>query len=116
MCLSLFSCRLRETPYKVVLEQLVGLESSSLKTKDEEEEGNRAVLQHPLEICLKYSTIHTTDASKCPLVQLQTGVAALHEYADWITELTEKQGYGDCKRSTLHGCMTGLVTQSLKLL
>lgn len=91
----------------MVLEQLVGLESSSLKAKDEEEEGNQAVLQHPLEICLKHSTIHTTDASKCPLVQLQTGVAALHEYADWITELTQKQGYADCKRSTLHGCMTG---------
>uniref|UniRef100_H3CQG4 Nuclear pore complex protein Nup98-Nup96 n=1 Tax=Tetraodon nigroviridis TaxID=99883 RepID=H3CQG4_TETNG len=76
---------LLETPYKVVLEQL------SVKTKDEEEEENQAVLQHPLEICLKHSTIDTTDASTCPSVQLQPGVAALHEYADWITELNEKQ-------------------------
>ncbi|CAF97362.1 unnamed protein product, partial [Tetraodon nigroviridis] len=82
---------LLETPYKVVLEQLSGLQSSAVKTKDEEEEENQAVLQHPLEICLKHSTIDTTDASTCPSVQLQPGVAALHEYADWITELNEKQ-------------------------
>ncbi|XP_011615072.2 nuclear pore complex protein Nup98-Nup96 isoform X2 [Takifugu rubripes] len=86
---------LRETPYKVVLEQLGGLDSSSLKTKSVEEEESQALLQHPLEICLKYSTVRTTDSSMCPLVQLQPGVAALHEYADWITELKEKQSNRD---------------------
>lgn len=86
----------------MVLEQLVGLESSALKTKDVEEEDSQAVLQGPLEICLKYSTIHTTDDSTCPLIQLQPGVAALHEYADWISELNEKQGDEDRKRNTVH--------------
>lgn len=112
----LFSCSLRETPYKVVLEQLGGLESSSLKTKAVEEEESQALLQHPLEICLKYSTVHTTESSMCPFVQLQPGVAALHEYADWIAELKEKQSDRDCKRSTLHGGMTALITQSLNFL
>lgn len=95
--ISVISCRLIESPYKVVLEQLLGLQPSTVKTKDEE---NQAILQHPLEICLKHSTIHTPDASKCPLVQLQPGVAALHEYADWITELNEKQSNRDRKRTT----------------
>lgn len=84
----------------MVLEQLLGLQSSAVKTKDEEEEENQAILQRPLEICLKHSTIHTADASKCPLVQSQPGVAALHEYADWITELNEKQSDRDRKRTT----------------
>lgn len=78
---------------------MLGLQSSAVKNKDDEEE-NQAVLQRPLEICLKHSTIHTTDASMCPLVQLQPGVAALHEYADWITELNEKQSDRDRKRNT----------------
>lgn len=96
----------------MVLEQLGGLESSSLKTKGVEEEETRTLLQHPLEICLKYSTVCTTDSLMCPFVQLQPGVAALHEYADWITELKEKQSERDCKRSTLHGGMAALITQS----
>lgn len=100
----------------MVLEQLLGLQPSAVKTKDEEEEENQAILQRPLEICLKHSTIHTPDASKCPLVQLQPGVAALHEYADWITELNEKQGNRDRKRTTVNACMTGPITQSLKLM
>lgn len=100
----------------MVLEQLGGLESSSLKTKGVEEEESQALLQHPLEICLKYSTVRTTDSSTCPFVQLQPGVAALHEYADWITELKEKQGDGDCKRSTVHGGMTAVITRSLNFL
>lgn len=100
----------------MVLEQLMGLQSSVVKTKGEEEEENQAVLQRPLEICLKHSTIHTTDASMCPLVQLQPGVAALHEYADWITELNEKQSDRDRKRNIVNACMTGLNTHSLKLM
>lgn len=91
------SCRLTESPYKVVLEQLVGLEPSAVKTTEEEEE-SQAVLQRPLEICLKHSTVHTTNATACPLVRPQPGVAALHEYAEWITELNNKRGDSDRKR------------------
>ncbi|XP_068587741.1 nuclear pore complex protein Nup98-Nup96 [Cebidichthys violaceus] len=85
---------LTESPYKVVLEQLVGLEPP-VKTDEEEEddeEESRSVLQRPLEICLKHSTIDSTDASDCPLVRPRPGVAALHEYAEWIRELSEQQG------------------------
>ncbi|XP_022600404.1 nuclear pore complex protein Nup98-Nup96 isoform X2 [Seriola dumerili] len=87
---------LKESPYKVVLEQLVGLEPPAVKTiEEEEDEESQAVLQRPLEICLEHSTISTTDASACPLVQPQLGVAALHKYAKWITELNDKQGDAD---------------------
>uniref|UniRef100_A0A8C9Y0N5 Nuclear pore complex protein Nup98-Nup96 n=1 Tax=Sander lucioperca TaxID=283035 RepID=A0A8C9Y0N5_SANLU len=65
-----------ESPYKVVLEQLWR----------KEEEESQAVLQRPLEICLKHSIVDTTDASACPLVRPQPGVAALHEYAEWILD------------------------------
>lgn len=82
-----------------MLEQLVGLDTSLVKSKKEEEDESQVVLQRPLEICLKYSTIHTTDASACPLVQPQLGVAALHEYADWITELNYNQEKADRKRN-----------------
>uniref|UniRef100_A0A8D3AM94 Nuclear pore complex protein Nup98-Nup96 n=1 Tax=Scophthalmus maximus TaxID=52904 RepID=A0A8D3AM94_SCOMX len=82
-----------ESPYKVVLEQLVGLEPRA--TCEEEGEGSQAVLQRPLEICLQHSTISATDASACPLVRPQLGVAALHEYAKWITELNDAQGDAD---------------------
>lgn len=88
-----------DSSYKVTLEQLVGLEAPAVKTSEEEEEDeSQEVLQRPLEICLKHSTVDTTDASACPLVRPQTGVAALHEYAEWITELNDKQGEADCKR------------------
>lgn len=89
------SCSLTESPYKVVVEQLVGLDPLAIKTSEEEEdeeEERQAVLQQPLEICLKHSTVHTTEASACPLVRPQSGVAALHEYADWISELNDKRG------------------------
>ncbi|XP_028276799.1 nuclear pore complex protein Nup98-Nup96 isoform X2 [Parambassis ranga] len=86
---------LTESPYKVVLEQLEGLESPRLKTSDEDDEESHAVLQRPLEICLKHSTVSTLDFSACPLVRPQPGVAALHEYAEWISELCDKQGGTD---------------------
>ncbi|XP_075994030.1 nuclear pore complex protein Nup98-Nup96 isoform X2 [Genypterus blacodes] len=86
---------LTEGPFKVVLEQLVGLEPLGGTNKEEEEEESQAVLQCPLEICLKYSTISCTENSTCPLVQPQAGVAALHEYAQWITELRDKQGHAE---------------------
>ena len=94
------SCRLVESPYKVTLEQLVGLEPQVTKTGEEEEdEESQTVLQRPLEICLEHSTISATDSSPCPLVRPQTGVAALHEYAKWITELNDTQGDADRKRN-----------------
>uniref|UniRef100_A0A7N8Y0C4 Nuclear pore complex protein Nup98-Nup96 n=1 Tax=Mastacembelus armatus TaxID=205130 RepID=A0A7N8Y0C4_9TELE len=82
-----------ESPYKVVLEQLVALVPPAVKASEEEEddEVSQAVLQRPLEICLKHSTVSTMDDSTCPLVQPQPGVAALHEYAEWIVELKDKQ-------------------------
>ncbi|KAG7224710.1 hypothetical protein INR49_030040 [Caranx melampygus] len=88
---------LAESPYKVVLEQLVGLEPPEVKWSEEEEEDeeSRAALQRPLEICLEHSTISTCDTSACPLVQPQLGVAALREYAKWITELNKKHGDRD---------------------
>lgn len=89
--------RLTESPYKVVLEQLVGLQPPGGKSlaedeEEEEEEERRAVLRRPLEICLKHSSVDIPDGSACPLVCPQAGVAALHEYAEWITELHEKNG------------------------
>lgn len=85
-----------ESPYKVVLEQLVALEPPAVKASEEQEcEASQAVLQHPLEICLKHSTVSSTDESACPLVRPQPGVAALHEYAEWIVELRAKQGDAD---------------------
>ncbi|XP_030009728.1 nuclear pore complex protein Nup98-Nup96 isoform X3 [Sphaeramia orbicularis] len=87
---------LTESPYKVVLEQLVGLGPTEGKNAEEEEDEERqVVLQRPLEICLKHSTVSSSDMSECPLVQPQPGVTALHEYAEWITELNDKQGDTD---------------------
>ncbi|KAM7397467.1 hypothetical protein PAMA_005657 [Pampus argenteus] len=86
---------LTESPYKVVLEQLEGLEPPGGKTSKEEDEESQVVLQRPLEICLKHSTVSTSDTSACPLVRPQPGVAALHEYAEWIMELNDKQGEAD---------------------
>ncbi|XP_061596390.1 nuclear pore complex protein Nup98-Nup96 isoform X2 [Cololabis saira] len=84
---------LTESPYKVVLEQLVGLEPPQLKTSEDEdeEEQSQAVLQRPLEIHLKHSSVGIPDGSACPLVQPLAGVAALHEYAEWITDLNDQQ-------------------------
>ncbi|CAB1316396.1 unnamed protein product [Coregonus sp. 'balchen'] len=74
------------SPFKVVIEQVVGLEP-----RDSEE--SQAVYQRPLEIGLKHSSISTEGA--CPFIQPQSGVAALHEYADWITDLNQEAGAGD---------------------
>ncbi|XP_034406780.1 nuclear pore complex protein Nup98-Nup96 isoform X3 [Cyclopterus lumpus] len=81
-----------ESPYKVVLEQLAGLDPP---VKTGEEQQSQAVLQRPLEICLKHCTVDTSDASACPLVRPQPGVAALHEYAEWIVELSGERGDAD---------------------
>ncbi|XP_068600169.1 nuclear pore complex protein Nup98-Nup96 [Brachionichthys hirsutus] len=89
---------LRETPYKVVLEQLVGLEPpavASSQEEEEEEEESQAVLQRPLEICLKHSTVDTPDGAACPLIRPRPGVEALHEYAVWISRLSEGRGHAE---------------------
>uniref|UniRef100_A0A8C7JY01 Nuclear pore complex protein Nup98-Nup96 n=1 Tax=Oncorhynchus kisutch TaxID=8019 RepID=A0A8C7JY01_ONCKI len=80
------SKRLSDSPFKVVIEQVVGLEP-----RDSEE--SQAVYQRPLEIGLKHSTISTEGA--CPFIQPQSGVAALHEYVEWITDLNQEAGAGD---------------------
>uniref|UniRef100_A0A3P9IE46 Nuclear pore complex protein Nup98-Nup96 n=1 Tax=Oryzias latipes TaxID=8090 RepID=A0A3P9IE46_ORYLA len=80
---------LTESPYKVVLEQLVGLDPLQGKTSEDDED--QTVLQRPLEISLKYSTVSVPDGSDCPLVKPRPGVDALHAYAEWITELVEKE-------------------------
>uniref|UniRef100_A0A667Z4H4 Nuclear pore complex protein Nup98-Nup96 n=1 Tax=Myripristis murdjan TaxID=586833 RepID=A0A667Z4H4_9TELE len=84
---------LTESPYKVVLEQL----------EEEEEEERQAVLRRPLEICLKHSSVEAPAGSACPLVRPQAGVAALHEYAEWITELNERNGDADGETATVLG-------------
>ncbi|MEQ2189587.1 hypothetical protein GOODEAATRI_026750, partial [Goodea atripinnis] len=81
---------LTESPYRVVLEHLVGLEPPQGMTSEEED--SHAMLQRPLEICLKHSAVGVPEGVSCPLVEPQTGVAALHEYAEWITELNDRQG------------------------
>ncbi|MEQ2197593.1 hypothetical protein XENOCAPTIV_000734, partial [Xenoophorus captivus] len=81
---------LTESPYQVVLEHLVGLEPPQGMTSEEED--SHAMLQRPLEICLKHSAVGVPEGVSCPLVEPQTGVAALHEYAEWITELNDRQG------------------------
>ncbi|KAM4620966.1 nuclear pore complex protein Nup98-Nup96 isoform 2-T3 [Polymixia lowei] len=89
---------LMESPYKVVMEQVVGLEprgGDGNQLEEEEEEESREVLQRPLEICLKHSSVSTPEGSSCPLVRPQEGVTALQEYAEWISELREKHGEGD---------------------
>uniref|UniRef100_A0A674BMY5 Nuclear pore complex protein Nup98-Nup96 n=1 Tax=Salmo trutta TaxID=8032 RepID=A0A674BMY5_SALTR len=75
------SKQLSDSPFKVVIEQVVGLEP-----RDSEE--SQAVYQRPLEIGLKHSTISTEGA--CPFIQPQSGVAALHEYVEWITDLNQE--------------------------
>ncbi|XP_025029555.1 nuclear pore complex protein Nup98-Nup96 isoform X1 [Python bivittatus] len=68
-----------ESPFKVHMEKLT-LEG---KTTD----GNLRVYLLPLEIKLKHSTVHLDDL--CPLLTPNPGVAAIHEYAGWATEVCE---------------------------
>lgn len=71
----------------------MGLEPPRGKTiEEEEDEESQAVLQRPLEICLKHSIVEVPDSSACPTVRPQPGVAALHEYAEWIAELKDRRG------------------------
>ncbi|XP_053703664.1 nuclear pore complex protein Nup98-Nup96 isoform X4 [Synchiropus splendidus] len=76
---------LKDSPFKVLVERLEPPGGRAAT------ENVPAVLQRPLEICLKHSTITAPDCSACPLVQPKPGVAALHEYAQWITQLCDEQ-------------------------
>lgn len=86
------SKNLTESPYKVTVEQLQALDST-LGSYSEDEELSEAVLQRPLEICLKHCTISSSHS--CPFVQPQSGVSALHEYAQWVTELSGRHASAD---------------------
>lgn len=92
--------RLAESPYTVVLEQLLGLDPAQGKLSEEEEE-EEEVLQRPLQICLENSTVSVPDGTSCPVVRPQAGVAALHQYSEWITELNAKRGGADCEYEPL---------------
>ncbi|XP_033833851.1 nuclear pore complex protein Nup98-Nup96 isoform X2 [Periophthalmus magnuspinnatus] len=78
--------------YKVSLEQVQVLDSGldSALDSSEAQELREAVLERPLEICLKHCRIVSSE--RCPFVQPQNGVAALHEYAQWAAEVSERHG------------------------
>ncbi|XP_030649358.1 LOW QUALITY PROTEIN: nuclear pore complex protein Nup98-Nup96 [Chanos chanos] len=78
--------QITESPYKVHVEQVAGLETKASAEK-------LAVFHGPLEISLKHSTVST--AESCPFLQPQRGVDALHEYAEWITAFSKEGGAGD---------------------
>lgn len=76
----------------------MGLEPPRGKTiEEEEDEESQAVLQRPLEICLKHSIVEVPDSCACPAVRPRPGVAALHEYAEWIAELKDRRGDAERK-------------------
>uniref|UniRef100_A0A672RR52 Nuclear pore complex protein Nup98-Nup96 n=1 Tax=Sinocyclocheilus grahami TaxID=75366 RepID=A0A672RR52_SINGR len=75
-----------ESPFKVRMEQVVGLEPK--------QSAESLTLYHrPLEIGLKHSTINTEHS--CPFIQPAKGVDALHGYAEWIVEANTDIGGGD---------------------
>ncbi|XP_028823524.1 nuclear pore complex protein Nup98-Nup96 isoform X2 [Denticeps clupeoides] len=71
-----------ESPFKVHLEQIRGLEQAQ-----EEEE------RQPLEIQLRNSNISVDHP--CPFIQPRPGVQALHQYAQWIVQLDKVSGASD---------------------
>ncbi|KAL3043126.1 hypothetical protein OYC64_020945 [Pagothenia borchgrevinki] len=73
---------LMESCYKVVVEQL--------EVKDQDQEDNDDDVQRPLEISLMNSSVETPSGSPCPLVTPRPGVEALHQYSDWIRELSSR--------------------------
>uniref|UniRef100_A0A673NMI3 Nuclear pore complex protein Nup98-Nup96 n=1 Tax=Sinocyclocheilus rhinocerous TaxID=307959 RepID=A0A673NMI3_9TELE len=75
-----------ESPFKVRMEQVVGLEPKQSAE-------SLALYHRPLEIGLKHSTINTEDY--CPFIQPAKGVDALHGYAEWIMEVNKDIG-GAC--------------------
>lgn len=47
-------------------------------------EEDQQLYQIPLELKLKHSTVHVDEL--CPLIVPNTGVAVIHDYADWVKE------------------------------
>ncbi|KAM9331933.1 nuclear pore complex protein Nup98-Nup96 isoform 2-T2 [Pholidichthys leucotaenia] len=76
---------LAESPYKVFVERVQGLDL--LQDDGDDDEEMEAIVQRPLEICLENSSISIPANSSCPLVTPRPGVEALHRYSQWITEL-----------------------------
>ncbi|KAM5223301.1 nuclear pore complex protein Nup98-Nup96 isoform 6-T10 [Hipposideros larvatus] len=69
---------LTESPFKVHLEKL------SLRQKKLDED--LQLYQIPLELKLKHSTVHVDEL--CPLIVPNPGVAVIHDYADWVKEVS----------------------------
>ncbi|XP_032114786.1 nuclear pore complex protein Nup98-Nup96 isoform X1 [Sapajus apella] len=67
---------LTESPFKVHLEKL------SLRQRKPDED--MKLYQTPLELKLKHSTVHVDEL--CPLIVPNSGVAVIHDYADWVKE------------------------------
>uniref|UniRef100_A0A2K6U901 Nuclear pore complex protein Nup98-Nup96 n=1 Tax=Saimiri boliviensis boliviensis TaxID=39432 RepID=A0A2K6U901_SAIBB len=67
---------LTESPFKVHLEKL------SLRQRKPDED--MKLYQTPLELKLKHSTVHVDEL--CPLIVPNSGVAIIHDYADWVKE------------------------------
>ncbi|XP_023683557.2 nuclear pore complex protein Nup98-Nup96-like isoform X1 [Paramormyrops kingsleyae] len=68
-----------ESPFKVHLEQVLGAEASG-------SEETLALFRRPLEIELRHCTISTEEP--CPFILPRDGVEALHEYAEWMLQVT----------------------------
>ncbi|XP_035288063.1 nuclear pore complex protein Nup98-Nup96 isoform X2 [Anguilla anguilla] len=80
------SAQVSESPFRVQVERVVDAERGA-------SEEALALLRRPLEIELKHSRVSAEGA--CPFVQPAPGVDALHEYADWISEVTAETGAAD---------------------
>ncbi|KAG9351821.1 hypothetical protein JZ751_023072 [Albula glossodonta] len=80
------SKQVSESAFKVKLEQVVDVEPREV-------EETLGLFRRPLEIELKYCNINTDEA--CPFIQPGSGVDALHEYADWITDISKEPGTAD---------------------
>lgn len=68
--------RLSESPFKVHVEKLT--------LEQRKTDGDQQLYLIPLEIKLKHSTVHV--AESCPLLVAKPGVAAIHDYADWVRD------------------------------
>uniref|UniRef100_A0A3B3T4H9 Nuclear pore complex protein Nup98-Nup96 n=1 Tax=Paramormyrops kingsleyae TaxID=1676925 RepID=A0A3B3T4H9_9TELE len=77
-----------ESPFKVHLEQVLGAEASG-------SEETLALFRRPLEIELRHCTISTEEP--CPFILPRDGVEALHEYAEWMLQVTTESEAVDGK-------------------
>ncbi|XP_006032139.1 nuclear pore complex protein Nup98-Nup96 isoform X2 [Alligator sinensis] len=69
---------LSESSFKVHIEKL--------NLEQKKTEGDKQLYLLPLEIKLKHSTVHLDDY--CPFIAPNPGVAAIHDYADWVREVS----------------------------